>query len=107
MKIYYKKHYTEIGSVDVNREEINLNFNGDILEAAKFYADDYVYKNEIRYELLDYDLDENEMNYKKVGEYIEENYENVNRKDCEAIDLIYEGMKELKKLNEGEERVKF
>lgn len=107
MRIFYKKHYTEVGSVDISREEINFNFNGDILEAVKFYGDGYVAKDKLKYEILDYDLSESEMNYKKVGEYIEKNYENVNRKDCEAIDLIYEGMEELKKLNENQERVKF
>lgn len=107
MKIYYKKHYTEIGSVDVSREEINFNFNGDILEAVKFYGDGCVSKDKLKYEILDYDLSESEMNYKKVGEYIEKNYEKINRKDCEAIDLIYEGMEELKKLSNSDGRVKF
>lgn len=107
MRIYYKKHYTEVESVEISMEEVNLNFNGDILEAVKFYGDKYISKDELKYEILDYDLSEKEMNYKKVGEYIEKNYENINRKDCEAIDLIYEGMKELKKLSNSDGRVKF
>lgn len=96
MKIYYKKHYTEIGVVEVDKDYVNCEFGGDLVEAVKEKADRRISDDEIKYEILDYDLDEHEMNYKKSAEYIEDVYEQIERDQMDAVNLIYEGLRDLR-----------
>ena len=50
----------------------------------------------VKVEILDYDLNEDEMNYKKSAEYIEDVYEQIEKDQEDAISLIYEGLKDLR-----------
>ena len=96
MKIYYKKYYTERGCVDIDKDYINLEYGGDILGALKEKAGSWDDSDKVKFEILDYDLDEDEMNYKKSAEYIEDVYEQIDRDQIDAVDLIYEGLKDLR-----------
>lgn len=96
MKIYYKKHYTERGCVDIDKDYINSEYGGDILGALKEKAGSWDDSDKVKYEILDYDLNEEEMNYKKSAEYIEDVYEQIERDQIDAINLIYEGLKNLR-----------
>lgn len=96
MKIYYKKHYTEIGSVDIDKSYINSQYKGDILGALKEKVKKWNDGDGVKVEILDYDLSEEEMNYKKSAEYIEDVYELLDQAGEDAVSLIYEGIKDLR-----------
>ena len=96
MKIYYKKHYVERGCVDIDKDYINSEYGGDIVEAVKEKAGRWDDSDKVKFEILDYDLDEDEMNYKKSAEYIEDVYEQIEKDQEDAINLIYEGLKNLR-----------
>ena len=96
MKIYYKKHYTERGCVDIDKDYINSEYGGDVVEALKEKVGSWDDSDKVKYEILDYDLNEEEMNYKKSAEYIEDVYEQIERDQIDAINLIYEGLKDLR-----------
>ena len=96
MKIYYKKHYTERGCVDIDKDYINSEYGGDILGALKEKVKTINDGDGVKFEILDYDLDEDEMNYKKSAEYIEDVYEQIERDQWDAVNLIYEGLKDLR-----------
>ena len=96
MRVYYKKHYTEVGVIEVDKEYVNSELGGDLVEAVKEKADRRINEDDIKYEILDYDLNEYEMNYKKSAEYIEDVYEQIERDQMDAVNLIYEGLKDLR-----------
>ena len=96
MKIYYKKHYTERGCIDIDKDYINSEYGGDILGALKEKVKTINDGDGVKVEILDYDLDEDEMNYKKSAEYIEDVYEQIERDQWDAVNLIYEGLKDLR-----------
>ena len=96
MKIYYKKHYTERGCVDISKDYINSQYGGDILGALKEKARKWDDLDNVKFEILDYDLDEDELNYKKSAEYIEDVYEQIERDQEDAVSLIYEGLRDLR-----------
>lgn len=103
MKIYYKKHYVERGCVDIDKDYINSEYGGDIVEAVKEKAGRWDDSDKVKFEILDYDLNENEMNYKRSAEYMEDVYEQIDRDQWDAVNLIYEGIKDLRDLR-GEVR---
>ncbi len=96
MRIYYKKHYTEVGCVDIDKDFINCEYGGDLVSAVKDEADKRISQDEIKYEIVDYDLSEDEMNYKKSAEYMEDVYEQIDRDQFDAVNLIYEGLTDLR-----------
>ena len=96
MKVYYKKHYVERGCVDIDKDYINSEYGGDILGALKEKVKTMNDGDKVKFEILDYDLDEDEMNYKKSAEYIEDVYEQIEKDQEDAISLIYEGLKDLR-----------
>lgn len=100
MKIYYKKHYTERGYVDINKDYINSEFGGDIVEAVKEKAGRWDDSDKVKFEILDYELDEDEMNYKRSAEYMEDVYEQIDRDQWDAVNLIYDGLKDLRNKRE-------
>lgn len=100
MKIYYKKHYTERGCVDIDKDYINSEFGGDIVGAVKEKAGRWDDSDKVKFEILDYDLDENEMNYKRSAEYMEDVYEQIDRDQWDAVNLIYDGIKDLRNSRE-------
>lgn len=96
MKIYYKKHYVERGCVDISKDYINSQYGGDILGALKEKVKNINDGDCVKIEILDYDLDEDELNYKKSAEYIEDVYEQIEKDQEDAVSLIYEGLRDLR-----------
>lgn len=96
MKVYYKKHYTERGCVDISKDYINSQYDGDILGALKEKVKTMNDGDGVKVEILDYDLSEEETNYKKSAEYIEDVYEQIEKDQEDAISLIYEGLTDLR-----------
>lgn len=96
MRIFYKKHYTERGYVDIDKDYINSEYGGDIVGAVKEKAGRWDDSDKVKFEILDYDLDEDEMNYKRSAEYMEDVYEQIDRDQWDAVNLIYDGLKDLR-----------